>query len=203
MVKLLRYLIMPHTLVRVSTMRDDLDRRRMIEDQLLALGTERERLMRDESWNRERVRRLVGPARETGIKVREIARLTGLSTQTLHTWMMDLMRPIPDIHLALVGPPPTTLEQSVLRAIGEEPPDHEWHAAEAKERIPAGWPTGTVEDIAAALERLVRWHMIWDGESGYRVAPPAECWDAGQLDLQSGAVGNDEFTSERPGSRTS
>jgi hypothetical protein len=158
----------------MTALEDDLARRRTIEDQLLSLGAERERLAHDESWNRERVRRLVGPAREAGIKVREIARLTSLSTQTLHTWMMDLMRPIPDIHLALVGPPPTTLEQSVLRAIGEEPPDHEWRAAEARDRIPDGWPTGNVEEVDAALERLVRWHMIWDGESGYRVAPPAE-----------------------------
>jgi hypothetical protein len=158
----------------VSTIEDDMARRRAIEDQLLALGAERERLANDESWNRERVRRLVGPAREAGIKVRDIARLTRLSTQTLHTWMMDLMRPIPDIHLALVGPPPTTLEQSVLRAIGEEPPDREWHAAEARDRIPDGWPTGDVEQVEAALERLVRWHMIWDGETGYRVAPPAD-----------------------------
>lgn len=157
----------------MSTIKDDLERRRIIEDHLVALGAERERLTQDDSWNRERVRRLVGPAREVGIKVREISRLSGLSTQTLHTWMMDLMRPIPDIHLALVGPPPTTLEQSVLRAIGEEPPDHEWHAAEARERIPDGWPTGTVDEIDAALERLVRWHVIWDGESGYCVAPPS------------------------------
>jgi transposase-like protein len=158
----------------MSTIKDDLERRRAIEDQLMALGAERERLTRDESWNRERVRRLVGPAREAGIKVREIARLTGLSAQTLHTWMMDLMRPIPDIHLALVGPPPTTLEQSVLRSIGEEPPDHEWHAAEARNRIPEAWPSGTVAEIDAALERLVRWHMIWDGNEGYRVGPPPE-----------------------------
>jgi hypothetical protein len=153
---------------------DELEQRRAIEDELLALGSERRRLTQDDGWNRERVRRLVGPAREAGIKVRDISRMTGLSTQTLHTWMMDLMRPIPDIHLALIGPPPTTLEQSVLRAIGEEPPDHEWQAAEARQRIPAGWPTGTVEEIDAALDRLVRWHMIWDGESGYRVSPPDE-----------------------------
>jgi hypothetical protein len=28
--------------------------------------------------------------------------------------------------------------------------------------------------VNAALEQLVRWHMIWDGERGYRVAPPDE-----------------------------
>jgi hypothetical protein len=104
--------------------------------------------------------------------------MTGLSTQTLHTWMMDLMRPIPDIHLALVGPPPTTLEQSVLRTIGEEPPNHEWQPDEARKRIPNGWPTGTVQEINAALEQLVRWHMIWDGETGYRVGPPPGAADS-------------------------
>lgn len=152
----------------------ELARRREIEDEFLALGEERAALMHNDSWNRERIRRLVGPARESGIKVRDIARLTGLSTQALHSWMVDLMRPIPDIHLALVGPPPTTLEQSVLRTIGEEPPTHEWHAAEARARIPADWPTGTVEEVDGALEQLVRWHMIWDGERGYRIAPPEE-----------------------------
>ena len=162
------------TLSLVSYSPDDLAVRRDLEDGLLSLGEERHRLTQDEGWNRERVRRLVGPAREAGIKVRDIARMTGLSTQTLHTWMMDLMRPIPDIHLALAGPPPTTLEQSVLRAIGEEPPDHEWQAQEARTRIPEGWPTGTVDEIEAALERLVRWHMIWDGETGYRVGPPSQ-----------------------------
>jgi hypothetical protein len=100
--------------------------------------------------------------------------MTGLSTQTLHAWMAELMRPIPDIHLGLAGPPPTTLHQSVLRTIGEEPPVHEWTPKEAHARIPVGWPTGTVEDVGAALDQLVRWHMIWDGETGYRVGPPQE-----------------------------
>lgn len=151
-----------------------LARRRAIEDDLLALGEERAVLIQDDSWNRERVRRLVGPARQSGIKVRDIARMTGLSTQTLHTWMVDLMRPIPHIHLALTGPAPTTLEQSVLRTIGEEPPTHEWQPESVVTRIPAGWPTGTVDEVDMALEQMVRWHMIWDGDSGYRVAPPAE-----------------------------
>lgn len=150
-------------------------RRRAIEDELLALGAQRQRLAQDDGWNRERIRKLVGPARAAGIKVRDVARMTGLSTQTLHAWMMDLMRPIPDIHLALTGPAPTTLEQAVLRTIGEEPPTHEWRAGEVLPRIPDGWPTGTVEDIDAALERLVQWHMIWDGEDGgYCVGAPDE-----------------------------
>ena len=153
---------------------EELKIRRAIEDELLALGAERQRLLQDDSWNRERIRHLVGPAREAGIKVRDIARMTGLSTQTLHSWMMDLMRPIPDIHLALVGPPPTTLEQSVLRTIGEKPPEHEWQPDAVQANIPDGWPTGSVDEIDAALERMVRWHLIWDGEAGYRVAPPGD-----------------------------
>ena len=28
-------------------------------------------------------------------------------------------------------------------------------------------------EIADAMERLVRWHMVWDGDRGSRVAPPA------------------------------
>jgi hypothetical protein len=150
----------------------EIAQRRGIEDELLSLGGERATLAQEEGWARERIRRLVGPAREAGIKVRDISRLTGLSTQTLHTWMLDLMRPIPDIHLALAGPAPRTLEQSVLRAMGEKPMDHEWRSDEVLATIPEGWPTADVESIDAALERLVRWHMIWDGESGYRVAPP-------------------------------
>ena len=80
-----------------STTHSELAKRREIEDELLALGEERSRLTQDDSWNRERVRRLVGPAREAGIKVRDIARLSGLSTQTLHTWMADLMYCAPSL----------------------------------------------------------------------------------------------------------
>jgi hypothetical protein len=162
----------------------EIARRRTIEDELLVLGAQRQRLTQDDSWNSERIRKLVGPAREAGIKVRDVARMTGLSTQTLHAWMMDLMRPIPDIHLALVGPAPTTLEQAVLRTIGEEPPSHEWQASEVAPRIPNGWPTGTVDKIDAALEHLVQWHMIWDGENGgYRVGAPAELTTANSDDF--------------------
>jgi hypothetical protein len=152
----------------------ELAERRAVEDELLALGSERDCIGRDDSWNRQRIRRLVGPAREAGIKVRDIAQMTGLSTQTLHTWMLDLMRPIPDIHLGLAGPPPRTLEQSILRTMGEELPHNDWTPESVRARIPRGWPTGTVEDVDMALERMVRWHMIWDGDAGYRVAPPTE-----------------------------
>lgn len=159
----------------IQTTATELAQRRGIEDELLALGHEHASLTYQDGWNRERIRRLVGPAREVGIKVQDIARMTGLSTQTLHTWMTDLMRPIPDIHLASTGPAPQTLEQSVLRTLGQDNPEREWRPQAVRGRIPAGWPTGSVDEIDMALERLVRWHMVWDGQAGYRVAPPSEC----------------------------
>lgn len=148
-----------------------LAQRRVFEDELLALGAEREALAQQDSWNRERIRRLVAPTREVGITVRDIARLTGLSTQTLHTWMKDNMRPIPDIHLGLAGPAPRQLEQAVLRTMGQDS-YRDWTAADVRARIPAGWPTGSLDEVDSAMQRLARWHMIWDGDVGYRVAPP-------------------------------
>jgi hypothetical protein len=151
---------------------DELAQRRAIEDDLLVLGAEREALRHQDSWNRQRIRRLVGPAREVGLTVRDIARMTGLSTQTLHAWMGDLMRPIPDIHYGRSGPVPRTLEQALLRTMGEDP-QRDWTPVDARDRIPRDWPTGSVEEVRMAMERLVRWHMIWDADVGCRVAPPA------------------------------
>lgn len=156
----------------------DLSNRRRIEDELLALGSEREVLQREDGWNRERIRRLVGPAREVGITVRDVSRMTGLSTQTLHTWMVDLMRPIPDIHLELAGPPPASVEQAALRVMGEAPA-RDWSADAVHRHWPPTWPATSGEQVAAALERLARWHMIWDGPEGYRVEMPAEVRSAG------------------------
>jgi hypothetical protein len=150
---------------------EELARRRAIEDELLALGNEREALLIQDSFNRERIRRLVGPAREVGVTIRDVARLTGLSTQTLHAWKGDLMRPVPDIHYGLGGPLPATLEQAVLRTMGEAP-TRDWQPAEVRDTLPAGWPTGSVDEVLGAMERLARGHMIWDGDPGYRVAPP-------------------------------
>jgi hypothetical protein len=157
-----------------ETNAEELALRRELEDTLIELGVERERLARQDGFNRERIRRLVGPAREAGITVRDVARMTGLSTQTLHTWMTDLMRPIPDIHFGLAGPVPAILEQSVLRAMGEDPA-REWTPVALVDRIPAGWPSGEQGDVASAMERLARGHMIWDGvdDGSYRVSPPA------------------------------
>ena len=151
---------------------EEVSQRRRIEDELIGLGVERENLEYADSWNRERIRGLLGPAREAGITTRDIARMTGLSSQTLHTWKRDLMRPIPEIHLGLSGPAPQTLEQSVLRTMGEDP-QRDWNPAEIQRRIIDGWPAGSPNEIGVALERLARGHLIWDGDGGYRVAPPA------------------------------
>src|SRR5215218_11145249 len=141
---------------------DELATRREIEDQLLALGEDLERLAVADGFNRERIRKLVGPAREVGVTVRDISRMTGLSAQTLHTWNKDLMRPIPDVHFGLAGPQPISLGQAVLRVIGTAP-DRDWTAEDVLVDLPDGWPTGSVEDIAWSLERLARGHLIWDG----------------------------------------
>ena len=151
---------------------ESLAERRQVEDELLALGVEREALGQQDSWNRERIRHLVAPAREVGITVRDIARFTGLSTQTLHAWMKNSMRPIPEIHLGIAGPVPQQLEEAVLRTMGQDP-FRDWTADDVRKRLPAEWPTGTLDDVDSAMERLTRCHMIWDGEVvGYRVAPP-------------------------------
>lgn len=139
----------------------------------MVLGGQRQSLSHQDSWNRERIRRLVGPAREAGITVRDISRMTGLSAQTIHAWMRDLMRPIPDIHFGVAGPIPALLEQAVLRVMGEDPA-RDWQPHDVSSRIPAGWPAGSVGDVAVVLEHLARGHMIWDGDrdGSYRVAPP-------------------------------
>jgi hypothetical protein len=151
----------------------ELVERRAVEDELLALGAEREALAQQDSWNRERTRHLVPRAREVGITIRDIARLTGLSTQTLHNWMKQSMRPIPAIHLAVTGPAPAQLEEAVLRTMGQRP-SSDWTAEDVRDDMPAGWPTGSLDELRGAMERLARLHMIWDGDGavGYRVAPP-------------------------------
>jgi hypothetical protein len=153
--------------------RDNIAERRRLEDALLTLGAERERLTQQDSHNRQKIRELIAPAREAGITVRDIARLTGLSSQTLHTWIRDLMRPVPTVHYGPAGPPPETLEDAALRTIGDDP-KREWMPSEVQAAIPAAWPNGSIDDVAAALETLVRSHLIWDAEhgDGYRLAPP-------------------------------
>ena len=152
---------------------ESLIRRRQLEDILVACGQEREWLGYKEAVNSGKVRALIGEAREAGITVRDIARMTGISTQTLHTWMKRHMRPVLAVHYGLHDPPPIDLEESVLRTVGEEP-ERDWHSTDVRKRIPVGWPTGSPDEVADALEHLARAHLIWDGDQDtYRLAPPA------------------------------
>lgn len=147
--------------------------RRRIEHALERLGEERGRLAHAESMNRQKMRALLEPAREAGIPIRDIARMTGLSTQTLHTWQLQIMRPVPAVHLGRIGPPPENLAEAVLRTIGEEP-DRVWTATEVKPAIPSQWPTGSTHEVRLALDMLARSLQIWEDKDGYRLTPPPE-----------------------------
>lgn len=152
---------------------DDLAQRRRLEDALVACGQEREWLEYKEIVNTGKVRALIGEARGAGITVRDISRMTGVSTQTLHAWMKQHMRPVLSAHYGLHDPPPVSLEEAVLRTIGDEP-GRDWRAAEVHERIPVDWVTGSIDEIGEALELLARAHLIWDGEEDtYRLASPS------------------------------
>ncbi len=120
------------------------------------------------------VRALLPEAREAGISVREISRLTGLSTQTLHTWMRRHLRPVPIAHYGLGDPSAHTLAEAVLRTIAQAP-DRDWSSDDVRNAIPTGWPSGSVAEVDTALEMLVRGLYIWDAEAGrYRLAPPPD-----------------------------
>jgi hypothetical protein len=147
--------------------------RRRIEDQLMTLGEEHERLEQLDALNRQAIRSHLQPAREVGITLRDIAELTGLSTQTLHTWMRELMRPIPAVHMGLGDPPPEGLEEAVLRTIAEEP-DRSWTPSEVRLAIPAGWALGSTHEVKMALDLLSRSLQIWQTEDGYQITPPDE-----------------------------
>jgi lambda repressor-like predicted transcriptional regulator len=152
---------------------DDIVKRRRLEDILRACGQEREWLEYKSIINRGKVRALLAEAREAGITVREIARMTGLSAQTLHTWMRRHMRPVPEAHLGFGGPPAATLEEAVLRTIAETP-TRDWQPDDVLAAIPVGWPRGSAAEVGTALEILARCHYIWDAERGYRLAPPED-----------------------------
>jgi hypothetical protein len=143
--------------------------RRRLEDELLALGAEHEQLREADSINRERTRALLAPAREAGITIRDIARLTGFSTQSLHSWIRAA-RPA-----SVPAPPPArtgSLGEGILRVIGEEP-GREWSTRELRAAIPAGWPSGTLGEIETALESLANVNLVsGNRERGYRLAPP-------------------------------
>jgi lambda repressor-like predicted transcriptional regulator len=110
-------------------------------------------------------------AREAGITVTDIARMTGYSKQTLHAWMRERMVPIPAVHLGLGDPPPESLEKAVLRTIGEHPANV-WAGREPHGRIPEGWPTGTVHEVTMARDMLARSGQIWRTDDGFQINDP-------------------------------
>jgi hypothetical protein len=145
--------------------------RRIVEDALLKLGQAHAETENIAELNRTAIKSWLVRAREAGISVTDIARMTGYSKQSLHAWMRERMVPIPAVHLGMAGPPPESLEEAVLRTIGEEPA-HSWTAPRAQAAIPPGWPTGSATDVSEALERLVRSGQIWQTDDGYQVADP-------------------------------
>ena len=153
------------------TFANQIAERRTLEDALLKLGQARAENEAIAELNRTAIESWLVRAREAGITVADIARLTGYTKQSLHGWMRKRMIPIPVVHLGLAGAPPQTLEDVVLRTIGEHP-ERRWTASPVRDVIPKGWPTGSVEEIATALERLFRSGQIWKTDDGYRVADP-------------------------------
>ncbi len=145
--------------------------RRTVEDALLKLGHAHAETETIAELNRTAIKSWLVRAREAGISVTDIARMTGYSKQSLHAWMRERMVPIPAVHLGMSGPPPQTIEEAVLRTIGEAP-SRTWTGSRAKGAIPQGWPAGSAEDVSAALERLARSGQIWRTDGGYQVADP-------------------------------
>ena len=161
------------SILKHMTQSADINERRRLETALQHLGAERERLERKASMNLQKIRALLRPAREADITVREISQLTGLSTQTLHTWHRELMQPIPAIHLGRLGPPPQDLVEAVLRTMGEDP-NREWNAIDLRAAIPEHWPTGSTHQVQLALGLLSRSLQVWQTDDGYRIAPPPD-----------------------------
>jgi len=149
----------------------EITERRRIEDDLLALGEERARIGSQDQLNRTAIQSWLEPARAVGITVRDISRMTGFSTQTLHAWMRERMKPVWAAHLGLGDPPAQALEEAVLRTIAEDPAV-DWTPGEALGRIPRNWPTGSLEEVTAALESLTRTGQIWRTDRGYRLGDP-------------------------------
>jgi hypothetical protein len=145
--------------------------RRRVEDGLLQLGELHSQIENTVNLNRTAIRSWIEPARRAGLTVRDIGRLTGFSTQTLHAWMRETMTLIPWAHMGLGDPAPTSLEEAVVRTIAERP-DHSWGPAEVGRAIPSGWLTGTGHEIHMALDLLARSGQIWRTEDGFRIADP-------------------------------
>jgi hypothetical protein len=147
--------------------------RRTVEDALLKLGEKHGEIEAVADMNRVAIRSWLERARSAGITVRDISRMTGYSTQTLHTWYRELMKPIPAAHLGQAGPPPAEITEAVLRTIAEDIKRF-WTAPEVQAAIPSGWPTGSVAEVDMALDMLHRSGQIWQTDDGFRIAPPDE-----------------------------
>jgi transposase-like protein len=145
--------------------------RRAVEDALLKLGQAHAETEGIAELNRTAVKSWLVYAREAGITVTDIARLTGYSKQTLHAWMREHMVPIPAVHLGLSDPPPRSLEEAVLRTIGEQPA-RAWRPRQAHDAMPKGWPTGTIDQINIALDMLARSGQIWRTDDGFQIHDP-------------------------------
>jgi hypothetical protein len=145
--------------------------RRTVEDALLKLGRAHAETEGIAELNRTAVKSWLVYAREAGITVTDIAHMTGYSKQTLHAWLRERMVPIPAVHLGLGDPLPQSLEEAVLRTIGERP-SSAWTGGQARDAIPAGWPTGTVPEVAMALEMLARSGQIWCTDDGFQIHDP-------------------------------
>jgi len=145
--------------------------RRAVEDALLKLGQAHSETEGIVELNRTAVRSWLVYAREVGITVTDIARMTGYSKQTLHAWMREGMVPIPAVHLGLGDPAPQSLEDAVLRTIGERPGEP-WTGRQACDAIPDGWPTGTVHEVTMALDMLARSGQIWRTDDGFQISDP-------------------------------
>lgn len=145
--------------------------RRAVEDALIKLGQAHAQTEGIAELNRTAVKSWLVYAREAGITVTDIASMTGYSKQTLHAWMRERMIPIPAVHLGLGDPVPASIEEAILRTIGERPATG-WTGREAHAVIPEGWPTGTVHEVTMALDLLARSGQIWHTDDGFQVEDP-------------------------------
>lgn len=150
---------------------DQILARRAVEDALLKLGQAHAETEGIAELNRTAVKSWLVYAREAGITVTDIARMTGYSKQTLHAWMRERMVPIPAVHLGLSDPPPQSLEEAVLRTIGEQPAKP-WTGHRAHSAVPRRWPTGTVHEVTMALDMLARSGQIWRTDDGFQINDP-------------------------------
>ena len=152
------------------------DALRRIENALRELGAERNKLELERRTSEHEISRLLTAALEAGLAVPDIARLTELSTETLHTRIRKLMQPIPEVHKGLGGAPPENLCNAVLRAMGEQPA-REWTAQDLRDEIPGHWPNGTLHQIQIELSFLSKSRQIWRTDNGYRYFPPDDTGD--------------------------